>query len=99
MRYSIVYEPQFDRDYKRLKQEHPELIQEVKNVIVQLGMNGVVEDSYNPHLLSHRSGLYTGNLECHVVDGKVDILVIYKPHKTNPQIRMIRVGSHAELFA
>ncbi|PEG86049.1 type II toxin-antitoxin system mRNA interferase toxin, RelE/StbE family, partial [Lactobacillus sp. UMNPBX14] len=41
---------------------------------------------------------YNGSYEYHLSDGKVDVLVIYMPHKTNPSIRLIRVGSHNELF-
>ncbi|WP_318531435.1 hypothetical protein [Ligilactobacillus salivarius] len=26
------------------------------------------------------------------------MLVIYNPHKTNPAIRMIRIGTHKDLF-
>ena len=31
-------------------------------------------------------------------DGEVDVLVLYLPHKTNPIIRLVRMGSHKELF-
>ena len=30
--------------------------------------------------------------------GKVDVLVLYLPHKTNPIIRFVRMGSHSLLF-
>jgi mRNA interferase YafQ len=31
-------------------------------------------------------------------DGEEDVLVLYLPHKTNPIIRLARMGSHKELF-
>jgi mRNA interferase YafQ len=34
----------------------------------------------------------------HLSDGLVDVAVLYLPHKTNPVIRLVRMGSHDELF-
>lgn len=68
------------------------------NSLNQLHFNGVVNAEYQPHILNNRGGNYTGCYEYHLSDGKVDVLVIYMPHKTNPTIRLIRVGSHHELF-
>ena len=84
--YQLKLEPQFKKDYQRLKHHHPELIDELMNTLNQLHLNGIVNAEYRPHILDHLS------------DGKVDVLVIYMPHKTNPSIRLIRVGSHNELF-
>lgn len=37
-------------------------------------------------------------MEFHIAEGVFDVLVIYMPHKTNPSIRFVRMGSHAEFF-
>ena len=34
----------------------------------------------------------------HLSDGIADVIVLYLPHKTNPVIRFVRMGSHSELF-
>ncbi|WP_373842568.1 type II toxin-antitoxin system mRNA interferase toxin, RelE/StbE family [Limosilactobacillus sp.] len=96
--YLLKPEPQFKKDYLKLKHTHPELIPDLMNTLNQLHFNGIVNDSYHPHILNNRGGNYNGNYEYHLSDGKVDILVIYRPHKTNPRIRLVRVGSHDELF-
>lgn len=96
--YQLKVEPQFKKDYQKLKQQHPELINDLINTLNQLQLNGIVDTEYRPHLLNNRGGNYNGSYEYHLSDGKVDVLVIYMPHKTNPAIRLIRVGSHNELF-
>lgn len=96
--YELIYEPQFKRDYRKLKRMHPELVSDLVITLNQLQARGIVNFSYRPHILNNRGGNYNGNYEYHVSDGKVDILVIYKPHRSNPTIRLIRIGSHNELF-
>lgn len=96
--YKLKAEHQFKKDYQKLKRHHPELINDLMNTLNQLHVNGIVDDEYRPHILNNRGGNYNGSFEYHLSDGKVDILVLYMPHKTNPSIRLIRVGSHNELF-
>ncbi|QFV01091.1 type II toxin-antitoxin system YafQ family toxin [Limosilactobacillus pontis] len=96
--YQLKIEAQFKRDYKNLKRRHPELIRELMNTLKQLQINGIVNSKYRPYILNNRGGNYNGSYEYHLSDGRVDILVIYMPHKTNPTIRLIRVGSHNEVF-
>lgn len=94
----IKYEPQFKKDYKKFKYEHPELIKDFRNTVNQLIKTGKVEQSYDLHPLDKHGGKYSGHFDYHLSDGKVDILVIYKPHKTNPQIRLVRIGNHKDIF-
>ena len=96
--YQLKIEPQFKKDYQRLKYRHPELINDLMNTLNQLHHNGIVNAEYRPHILNNRGGNYNGSYEYHLSAGKIDVLVIYMPHKTNPSIRLIRVGSHNELF-
>ena len=96
--YVLKSEPQFKKDYQKLKRTHPDLISDLMTTLSQLQLKGIVESSYHPHMLTNRGGNYNGNYEYHLSDGKTDVLVIYMPHKTNPIIRLVRVGSHNELF-
>ena len=42
----IKYEPQFKKDYKKFKYEHPELIKDFRNTVNQLIKTGKVEQSW-----------------------------------------------------
>ena len=96
--YQLKLEPQFQKDYHQLKREHPELVGELRNALEQLRLHGIVNNSYHPHILNHRGGNYNNSYEFHLSDGKVYVLVIYVPHKTNLIIRLVRIGSHNQLF-
>ena len=48
--------------------------------------------------LSNPGGNYNGHIDFHLSDGLVDVVVLYLPHKTNPVIRLVRMGAHQELF-
>lgn len=37
-------------------------------------------------------------MKLHLTEEAFDVLVIYMPHKTNPVVRFVRMGSHDELF-
>lgn len=97
--YQIILEPAFELDYKELKRRHPELLPDFRDAIRQLALFGIVGEEYKPHILDNPGGLYNGNYEFHLSDGVVDILVVYMPHKTNPAIRLVRIGSHLQLFS
>lgn len=96
--FKIKYEPQFKKDYKRFRHKHPELVKDFRNTLNQLITTGKVGVGYNLHPLNKKGGKYSGHFYYHLSDGKIDVVVIYKPHKTNPQIRLVRIGSYAELF-
>lgn len=96
--YKISYEPQFQKDYKRFKQSHPELVNDFRATVSQFIHLGAIDEHYRPHILNKRGGNYNNYYEYHLSDGKVDVLVIYSPHKSNPIIRFVRIGSHSELF-
>lgn len=97
--FTIRYEPQFKKDYKKFKHQHPELIKDFRNTLNQLMNTGKVGKGYNLHPLDKGGANYSGYFDYHLSDGKVDVVVIYKPHKTNPQIRLVRIGSHRDLFS
>ena len=88
----------FNADYRRVVRAHPYLKAELDEVFESLSWTGTVPASYSPHVLSNPGGLYNGHTEFHLSDGRIDVLVLYMPHKTNPVIRLVRMGSHDELF-
>lgn len=94
----IKFESAFKADYKRVKQQRPAIAKEFAHVLKTLVEEGEVPQEYNPHLLDNPKANYTGHMEFHIAEGAFDVLVIYMPHKTNPSIRFVRMGSHAELF-
>ncbi|WP_204120547.1 MULTISPECIES: type II toxin-antitoxin system YafQ family toxin [Levilactobacillus] len=96
--YQLSFEPQFLKDFQVLKQRHPELIRELRQALWELQSSGRVPAIYKPHILVNRGGNYNGYFDFHLADGKTDVLVLYAPHKTHPKIRMMRIGSHQELF-
>ena len=81
---------QFKKDLKRI-QNQPIKIQHLKQVLLKLEENGVIPNKYRPHKLS---GNYAGYMECHVEN---DLLLIWIDAQENI-IKLVRLGSHAELF-
>ena len=81
---------QFKKDLKRI-QNQPIKIQHLKQVLLKLEENGVIPNEYRPHKLS---GKYAGYMECHVEN---DLLLIWIDAQENI-IKLVRLGSHAELF-
>jgi mRNA interferase YafQ len=81
---------QFKKDLKRI-QNQPIKIQHLKQVLLKLEENGVIPNQYRPHKLS---GNYAGYMECHVEN---DLLLIWIDAQDNI-IKLVRLGSHAELF-
>lgn len=96
--YEIRVEPTFQADYHRVMRRHPQLREEFKTAIDELMHCGRVPDSYGPHVLDNPGGNYNAHWDFHLSDGLVDVIVLYMPHKTNPVIRLVRMGSHDELF-
>lgn len=98
MAYQIIADKAFRADYKNVKRRYPEVIAEFKSAVAELAATGTVPDSYNPHPLNNFGGNYNGHYDFHLSDGKVDVVVLYLPHKTNPSIRLVRIGAHSDLF-
>ena len=96
--YEVKVEATFVSDYRRTVRSHPHIKAEFKAAVAELMANGKVPESYRPHVLDNPGGNYNGHIDFHLCDGEVDVLVLYLPHKTNPIIRLVRMGSHKELF-
>lgn len=96
--FEIRVEPAFKADYARTMKRHPQLKSEFKEAVSELVRTGTVPAEYGPHELDNPGGNYNGHIDFHLSDGMVDVVVLYMPHKTNPIIRLVRMGSHDELF-
>lgn len=96
--YQLKIDPQFKKDYQIFKKQYQELVSEFKVALQELRLNGHVPDAYHPHKLDNRGGLYNDTIDFHLSDGQVDVVVLYMPHKSNPVIRLVRIGTHQDLF-
>ena len=87
----IEYSKQFKRDIKKLNLDN-----QTKNIISyvlnKLINNLELDQKYNNHKLK---GNLKSLMELHV---KPDLLMIYKLDKVNNVIKLIRLGSHSELY-
>jgi len=85
----IVHTSQFKRDYKKRLRERG--LEELLVRAVQKLADGLaLETKYRDHPLK---GGYAGCRECHL---KPDLLLIYVT--TPDELRLVRLGSHSELF-
>lgn len=96
--YRLDFEPTFKADYQKFKRQYPFLMDEFLSLLEELRHKGTVPNTYKPHILNNRGGNYNGFTEFHLSDGKIDIIVIEKAHQSNPIIRLVRMGTHDELF-
>ena len=81
---------QFKKDLKRI-QNNPKKIEHLKTDLLILQETGTLPEEYNPHKLI---GDYKGFMECHVEN---DFLLIWYDQEENI-IKLVRLGSHSELF-
>lgn len=88
--WTLEYSTQFKKDLKRIK-HMPAKLQALKDVLNQLEQQGKVDRSLNPHMLSSE---FSGCMECHILN---DFLLIWLD-KEAQTIKLIRTGSHSELF-
>lgn len=97
MSYTIKFDSRFDSDYEWLSRTHPELCDDLNDAILLLRENGELPEGYRPHVLDNPGGNYNGHWEFHLA-GDVDVLVLYWKRGNRAGIRMVRIGSHSELF-
>ena len=86
----VTYTGQFKRDYKKRSREKG-LIDLIERTSELLAAGEPLEAKFRDHPLK---GGYAGCRECHL---KPDLLLIYI--QTSDELRLVRLGSHSELFA
>ena len=80
----------FKKDLKRI-QNNPKRIADLKKALKILETTSTLPKEYLPHKLE---GVYKGCMECHIEN---DLLLIWFDNKNNV-IKLIRLGSHSDLF-
>ena len=89
--YDLEYSGQFKKDLKLMVKRGLD-IEEMRTVLNFLASDGQVPESYKPHVLS---GKVKGIWECHI---NPDWLLMYDISNTINLIRLVRTGTHSDLF-
>lgn len=89
----IEFQVQFKKDYKLAVKRGCD-IAELQKVITILASEQPLPEKYRDHLLTDSKD-YKGVRECHI---QPDWLLIYKIEKELLILKLIRTGSHSDLF-
>jgi mRNA interferase YafQ len=91
---TIEWTSAFKRDYKRTKAtpRHRDVETLLPEIVGRLAQDRLLATKHRDHGLG---GNWTEHRECHL---KPDLLLIYKL-PDNATLRLVRMGSHSELFA
>ena len=92
--YKLVETSKFKKDLKRILKRSRydfEMTFEVLEILKLKGVEGV-PIAMKPHKLK---GIYRDNWECHI---KPDLLIIWFQIEAPKMIKLIRLGSHSDLF-
>lgn len=92
--YRLINTSKFKKDLKRVHKRSSLDFKEVAIVLHLLQEKGVsgIPAQMNPHKLK---GKYKGDWECQI---KPDLLIIWFQIETPKTIKLIRIGSHSDLF-
>lgn len=89
----LSYTNQFKKDFK-LIQKRCYNVQKLEDVLIILTHGKQLPEKYKDHPLSNSKN-YSNVRECHV---EPDWLLIYKIEKENYLLKLIRTGTHSDLF-
>jgi mRNA interferase YafQ len=91
---TIEWTSAFRRDYKRTKAtpRHKDIETLLPEIVGLLAEDRTLQERYRDHSLGSN---WKHHRECHL---KPDLLLIYK-RPDNQTVRLVRLGSHSELFA
>lgn len=89
--YDLEYSGQFKKDLKLMKRRGVN-IEDIRKVLNYLANDGQVPAEYLPHILS---GKFQGIWECHI---NPDWLLMYDIADSIQLVRLVRTGSHSDLF-
>lgn len=91
MKYQLSFGSKFRRDFKTIKKRgYP--IDQIATALEMLENEGKLPEKYRPHKLS---GNHVNCWECHL---RPDWLLIWECNETLNEIKMIRTGTHSDLF-
>jgi mRNA interferase YafQ len=91
--YQLIPTTKFKKDLKKLKSDKQnfELVSKVLRLLQSKGVKGI-KSTMKPHKLK---GDYADNWECHI---KPDLLIIWIQIESPTVIKLVRLGSHSDLF-
>jgi mRNA interferase YafQ len=91
----INWTRQFKRDYKRV-QSSPRYRNDLGALLPAVLDKLVTDQELDPKLKDHAlTGEMTGFRECHL---RPDLLLVYAKAEVPPSRKLMRLGSHSELF-
>ena len=91
--YILKTTTQFKKDIKKYKNNSNAIssLEEILKALTIKGANGIPK-KYKPHKLK---GNFNDNWECHILP---DLLIIWIQVENPSTIKLVRLGSHSELF-
>lgn len=89
--WELEYSGQFKKDLKKMVKRGAD-VELMRIALAHLANEGQVPESYRPHILS---GKWQGIWECHV---SPDWLLLYDISDTINLIRLVRTGTHSDMF-
>ena len=91
--YRLQYTTRFKKDLKKVKRREVDFALTI-TILKKLQQKGVkgIPSGLRPHKLS---GNYKNNWECHI---KPDLLIIWIQIEKPGVIKLVRIGSHSDLF-
>lgn len=92
--YDFIFTTKFKKDLRKLQKGDFAEVRLIVGVLDLLRNNGVkaIPSQMKPHKLK---GKYKDDWECHI---KPDLLIIWFQIKSPKTIKLIRIGSHSDLF-
>lgn len=96
--FNVFPEDTFIKDVDRWSKVIPNLWDEIDALVSVIIETGEVPEEYNPHFLDNPELNYAGYFDLHLLDGKIDLVIIYTESQKRRTFRLIRLGSHEELF-
>ena len=91
----IDWTRQFKRDYKKM-QSSPRYRNDLETVLPAVLNKLVIDQELDPKLKDHAlAGEMAGFRECHL---RPDLLLVYAKDEDPPSLKLMRLGSHSELF-
>ena len=94
----ISYDRQFKIDVSNWRKRVDNLQIELRSIIDYILEYGEIPEEYDSHKLIDPRLPYTGSMDFHLLDGKVDLIIIYTKIKKRKAFRFMRLGSHNDLF-
>lgn len=92
--YDFIFSARYKKDFRRLQKRNMAdviLAVEVLDIIRENGIKGIPLH-IKPHKLK---GKFQDDWECHIIP---DLLIIYFQIEEPKTIKLIRIGSHSDLF-